>query len=136
MVMKIKELKERLKAKTSEELFGINEQPEQNCPKVDEGIGNWYYVKREIEYCCRQLKQCDTVEEAEKIGSDIDWKLESLDIVKEYEELRRQCEKLRAWGQGWKDIAKKLIEEKTDASGLLADRFYVLLEFQKRTKTF
>lgn len=40
--MKIKELKEKLEANTSEKLFGIDEQPEQNCPKVDKGIRAWY----------------------------------------------------------------------------------------------
>ena len=126
--MKIKEIKEKLEAKTSEELFGIDEQPKQNCPKVDKGIRAWYSVQRDIEYYCKNLRRCDTVDEAEKIGGDIDWAIGSLDIVEEYEELREQCEKIRAWGQGWKDIAKKLIEERSNVSDLLADKFYVLLE--------
>ena len=126
--MKIRELKQKLEAKTSEELFGIDEQPEQNCPKVDKGLKAWYSVQRDIEGYCKDLKRCDTVDEAEKIGGDIDWAICSLDIVEEYEELRKQCAKLRAWGQGWKDIAKKLIEERSDVSGLLADKFYILLE--------
>ena len=49
-------------------------------------------------------------------------------MVEEYEELRKQCEKIRAWGQGWKDLAKKLIEQQEDVSNLLADEFYVKLE--------
>lgn len=126
--MKIKELKDKLEAKTSEELFGIDEQPEQNCPKVDKGIKAWHSVQRDIEGYCKDLKRCDTVDEAENIGSDIDWAIGSLDVVEEYEELRKQCEKIRAWGQGWKDIAKKLIEERSDVSDLLADKFSVLLE--------
>lgn len=126
--MKIKELKEKLEANTSEKLFGIDEQPEQNCPKVDKGIKAWYSVQRDIEGYCKDLKRCDTVEEAEKIGSDIDWAIGSLDVVEEYEELRKQCEKIRAWGQGWKDLAKKLIEQQEDVSNLLADEFYVKLE--------
>ena len=68
------------------------------------------------------------IEEAEKIGGDIDWAIGSLDVVEEYEELRKQCEKIRAWGQGWKDLAKKLIEQQEDVSNLLADEFYVKLE--------
>ena len=119
--MKIKELKEKFKVNTSEKLFGIDEQPEQNCPKVDKGIRAWYSVQREIEGYCKDLKRCNTVEEAEKIGGDIDWAIGSLDVVEEYEELRKQCEKIRAWGQGWKDLAKKLIEQQEDVSDLLAD---------------
>lgn len=126
--MKIKELKEKLEANTSEKLFGIDEQPEQNCPKVDKGLKAWYSVQRDIEGYCKDLKRCDTVEEAEKIGGDIDWAIGSLDVVEEYEELRKQCEKIRAWGQGWKDLAKKLIEQQEDVSNLLADEFYVKLE--------
>jgi len=126
--MKIKELKQKFEAKTSEKLFGIDEQPEQNCPKVDKGIKVWYSVKCDIEGYCKDLKRCDTVDEAEKIGGDIDWAIGRLDIVEEYEELRKQCEKIRAWGQGWKDIAKKLIEERSDVSDLLADKFSVILE--------
>ena len=130
--MKIKELKDKLEAKTSEELFGIDEQPEQNCPKVDNGIKAWYSVQRDIEEYCKDLNRCDTVYEAEKIGGDIDWLIGSLDVVEEYEELRKQCEKIRAWGQGWKDIAKKLIEERSDVSNLLADKFFVLLEMERK----
>ena len=126
--MKIKELKEKLESNTSEKLFGIDEQPEQNCPKVDKGLKAWYSVQRDIEGYCKDLKRCDTVEEAEKIGGDIDWLIGSLDVVEEYEELRKQCEKIRAWGQGWKDLAKKLIEQQNDVSNLLADEFYVKLE--------
>ena len=121
--MKIKELKETLGVNTSEKLFGIDEQPEQNCPKVDKGIKDWYIVRRDMEGYWKDLKRCDTVEEAEKIGGDIDWAIGSLDVVEEYEELRNQCEKIRAWGQGWKDLAKKLIEQQEDASDLLADEF-------------
>ena len=58
----------------------------------------------------------------------IDQTIGGLDVVEEYEELRKQCEKLRAWGQGWKDLAKKLIEQQEDASNLLAAEFYVKLE--------
>lgn len=119
--MKIKELKEKLKASTSESLFGINEQPEQNCPKIDKGLNQWHYMRRDIESYCKDLKHCDTVEEAEKIGGDIDYSIGSLDITEEYEELRRQCENIRSWGQGWKDIAKKLIEERDDVSDLLSE---------------
>jgi hypothetical protein len=131
--MKIKELKEKLEANTSEKLFGIDEQPEQNCPKVDKGIKAWYSVQRDIEGYCKE-RRCDTVEEAEKIGGDIDWAIGSLDVVEEYEELRKQCEKIRAWGQGWKDLAKKLIEQQKDVSNLLADEFYVKLETETETK--
>ena len=34
----------------------------------------------------------------------------------------------RIWRQGWKDLAKKLIEQQEDVSNLLADEFYVKLE--------
>ena len=85
-------------------------------------------LKQFVSKYCKDLKRCDTVDEAENIGSDIDWAIGSLNVVEEYEELRKQCEKIRAWGQGWKDIAKKLIEERSDVSDLLADKFSVLLE--------
>ena len=53
--------------------------------------------------------------------------------MEEYEELRKQCEKIRAWGQGWKDLAKNLIEQQEDVSNLLADEFYVKLETESST---
>ena len=126
--MKIKELKEKLEVNTSEKLFGIDEQPELNCPKVDAGIKIWYNVKRDIEGYCKDLNICYTVEEAKDIGGTINWAVGSLDVEEEYEELRKQCERIRAWGQGWKDLAKKLIEQQEDVSNLLADEFYVKLE--------
>lgn len=126
--MKIKELKEMLGASTSEELFGVDEQPEANCPRVDRGLKVWYDVQRDIYGYCKDLKRCDTLDEAEKIGCNIDWAIGSLDVVEEYEELRRQCENIRTWGQGWKDLAKKLIEQREDVSDLLHDKFFTKLE--------
>lgn len=82
----------------------------------------WYSTKRDIEIYCKDLKRCDTLEEVEK--SDIDWAISNLDIIEEYEELRRQCEKIRSWGQEWKNLSKKLIKEKEDITNLLSDKYY------------
>ena len=132
--MKIKELKAKLEVSTSEKLFGIEEQPEQSCPKIDEGIRAWYSVQRDIEGYCKDLKRCDTVEEAETIGGDIDWAIGSLDIVEKYEELRKQCERIRTWGQGWKDLAKYLLERQENISNFLADEFYLKLNTESNAE--
>ena len=44
----------------------------------DRGLKAWYSFQRDIEGYCKDLKRCDTVEEAEKIGGDIDWAIGSL----------------------------------------------------------
>jgi hypothetical protein len=130
--MKIKELKQILDAKTSEELFGIDKQPEDTCPKIDRGLRDWGSVRRNIEGYCKDLKKCDSVDDAEKIGSDIDWEIGTLDIIAEYNELRNQCAWIRVWGQGWKDIAKKLIEERDNVDDLLSDKFFLLLTKEEK----
>ena len=126
--MGIEELKHILGADTSEKLFGFREQPEENCPKVDLGKKAWYSAKCDIGGYCTDLKRCDSIEQAENIGDDIEWIIERLDIDGEYEELREQCANIRAWGQEWKNIAKKLIEKQSDVSELLADEFFTKLE--------
>ena len=87
-----------------------------------------HLIFAEHEHNTLKRSTLSAISAAKKIGGDISWAIGSLDVVEEYEELRKQCEKIRAWGQGWKDLAKKLIEQQKDVSNLLADEFYVKLE--------
>lgn len=117
--MKIEAYKNKFNKSTSESLFGIIDQPENQCPLINNGLKIWYNTERDIKSLIRDLSRIDSIEEAEDIASDIDWSIGSLDIVKEYEELRSKCQQIRAWGEDWKSLAKKLIEERDNIDDLL-----------------
>lgn len=86
---------------SSENLYGIVEQPGPTCDligpihqeikKMKLQCRNWYNNKENAEYLA------DLVDNFEYLVDEIDAKLQ--DITK-------HVEKIRAWGQDWKDLAK------------------------------
>jgi hypothetical protein len=110
MPKNIELLKARLQIKTSEILFDINEQPEQQCPSINKMQANIKDGIKEIEYYTKSLRN---IEGSESIGSDIEGSLSYYFSDKhfELEELRSEIEKIRLWGEGWKNIAKSIIND-------------------------
>lgn len=106
---------------SSEKLLGITEQPDQQCPRVDEAIRDYDRMFREIKSICKDLSRVDG---AEEMASDIDWWNGNVDFVGALEDLRTQCMNIRDWGQQWKDLAKRLIS-KVGVDELLEDEFTV-----------
>lgn len=80
------ELKRSTK-KTTEEVFNLPPQPPEICSSIDEII---YEVRGLLE------------------------SPDEIRVVEALEDLRCQVVSLRAWGQGWKDLAKRLIQKETD----------------------
>lgn len=103
---KIDKLKDVRKAKTSENLFYLNEPVEHQCPKFDSVIKDINEA-----YKLTQLSRYDDTDSIDfyqdRLG-DIDWLLRSKED--EINELRAAIEDVRSWGQDWKDVAKSLIE--------------------------
>lgn len=101
-------LKKRLNVKTSEELFDIKTQPNQQCPFINKMQANMKDGCNEIERYCKDLR---SIEGAESLASDIDSSLSYYmsDKVFELEELRKEIENIRQWGQNWKDLAKLIL---------------------------
>lgn len=114
MFKNIELLKARLEVKTSEILFGINEQPELQCPSINKIQANIKDGIKEIEHYAKALRD---IEGGESIGSDIESSLTYYfsDKLFELEELRNKFEKMRSWGDDWKNLAKSIINnEKTE----------------------
>ena len=101
-------LKARLQIKTSEILFDINEQPEQQCPSINKMQAN---IKDGIKEIKHYSKALGNIEGAESIGSDIENSLSYYFSDKQFEleELRSEIKKIRLWGEGWKNLAKSII---------------------------
>lgn len=101
-------LKQKLEVDTSEKLFDIDKQPEQQCPTINKMQANVKDGCNEIESYCKDLR---SVEGAENLASDIESSLSYYmwDKIDELEKLRTEIENIRKWGQCWKDLAKSII---------------------------
>ena len=101
-------LKKRLEVDTSEKLFDIDKQPGQQCPTINKMQANVKDGCREIEIYCKDLR---SVEGAESLSSDIESSVSYYmsDKIDELEDLRKEIENIRQWGQGWKDLAKSIL---------------------------
>jgi len=101
-------LKQRLNVKTSEELFDIDKQPEQQCPTINKIQANLKDGCSEIEFYCKDLR---SVEGAESLASGIESSVSFYmsDKIDELESLRKEIESIRQWGQGWKDLVKSIL---------------------------
>lgn len=106
--MNIEQIKEKT-GLTSEQLFGITKQPEQQCPQIDEVIRGFKAMNQTVNGRCKDLYSLD-VDGVDSIARDIEWDVD-LDLEAQMEALRRQVEQLRSWGQGWKDTAKYVLEQ-------------------------
>ena len=123
---KIEKIKKGLNIKTSEDLFDITEQPVEQCPLINEVIGELVDNSKSVKDVWQNLRD---VEEAEPYLSDLDWagyNVRNLDS--KMEEIRTNIEKLRVWGEEWKGFAKQLVIEREDFFDFLASKYQTKLE--------
>jgi len=101
-------LKKRLEIDTSEKMFDIDKQPEQQCPTINKMQANIKDCCNEIESYCKDLRN---IEGAESLSSDIESSVSYYmwDKISELEDLRKEIENIRQWGQSWKDLAKSIL---------------------------
>lgn len=92
-----------------EEYLGIVEEPTYTCPNINSvisSINKAYNIAYDCEKECNNFKnQCNHQDDFE----DIRYQLFGLENI--LEQLRKDNENLRCWGQEWKDIAMKLLKE-------------------------
>ena len=105
----IEALKLRLDVKTSEELFDITEQPPNQCPNIDKIIRDLEDSCEQIQSIAKDIKRTDNIEDVPSLAGDIDWHSNHIDKSSELNELRKQIELLRGWGEEWKNLAKSLL---------------------------
>ena len=110
--MNIDEFKKLIKVDTSEAVFGISKQPEQQCPRVDEHLRLNERSIKDVEYNLKEIQRTTDSAIVESNASDAEWELTNLDATLALEELRTKCDDIRSWGQEWKDLAKQLLEER------------------------
>lgn len=88
---------------TSEQLFGIEEPPPYQCSNIDKVIKGL----RSAEKTASRNYSHSEEDELRSALSDIEhdlWNLES-----EVEDIRKECERIREWGQAWKEQCKAIV---------------------------
>ena len=85
---------------TSEERYGINEQPDATCGMIDA-------IKRDVVSAESLLDSCSDDSDQEFLAHQA-WKssMELYGVADRLEDLRDHVIKIRQWGQQWKDLAK------------------------------
>lgn len=88
---------------TNEERYGIMKQPEATCPMIDK---NLELIKR----CGQSLQGYKkfSLEEVEDAFFNISYELDKIDL----ENVRKNVEAIREWGEQWKRLALDSIFEK------------------------
>ena len=93
---------------TSEQIFDLSRQPDDNCPFIDSLIKD---INIDHNYLKRVIDDLE-IEKSEKGDlydySDID------NIVDGLENLRSRIEELREWGNQWKTLAKEMFDRLPD----------------------
>jgi len=89
----------------SEERLGIATPPPFQCLHIDKYIKSAQTIVERL----NQAKKTDDIDELHECCSDANW--EAVDIEAQYEDLRGVIEELRNWGNGWKELAKAIINE-------------------------
>lgn len=89
----------------SEEVFGIKQPVDYQCKTIDAYIEK---VNKALSYVS-DLDSVSSADDAKDLQFEIEYYLGDLDG--DLEEIRRTFEKLRDWGQEWKELAKTVIKE-------------------------
>ena len=97
-------------SKTTEALLKIPEVPDYMCPKIDKIITSLRSSIIDLEYASKEcFDKCYY-----SIKDSIESALWDLSVEPSLEELRKEIDLLRTWGETWKEIAKGYLEK--DAS--------------------
>jgi len=86
---------------TSEHIFGVSIQPPDTCPMINSIQSD---IKKAL-YALKGYERWEDIDELKSALEDIEYRLGSLDS--ELEDVRKNVEAIRAWGQEWKDICKQ-----------------------------
>lgn len=107
-VTKVDEAKQSYHPYTSEALLGLSEPPEHQCSNIDEVINRVKGALKNCDYSRDYIKDED-LSNAESYADDVYHELYDLDDA--VEKIRTEIENVRAWGQEWKDLAKKMLND-------------------------
>ncbi len=107
-ITKVDEAKESYHPYTSEALLGLPEPPAYQCDFITELVKKVEGIESEISRAHDYLRD-EKIEDAEHYTSSALWDVRN--VADEIESLRAQIEAVRAWGQEWKDLAKKMLND-------------------------
>lgn len=109
-VTKVDEAKQSYHPYTSEALLSLSEPPAYQCDNITDLVNKVKSIESEIDRAHDYLRD-EEYEDAEHHASSALWDIR--DVSNEIESLREQIELVRAWGQEWKDLAKKMLNDET-----------------------
>ena len=107
----VDDLKSKLDLDSSEELFGIEIEVPQQCPKINSFIDDIKVMRDHINRLSELIndnennsnriyieRECNIIKEYEKV------------LIESFEEVRDACQSLRTRGEGWKRLARNLFD--------------------------
>ena len=104
-------LKQKLNVKSSEKLFDITEQPSQQCLNIDNIILDLERTFKQIQSIVKDIKRTDNIDDILSLVDDIERYSNDIDKSNELNQLRKQIELVRGWGEEWKYFAKSLLNK-------------------------
>lgn len=131
---KIDLLKTIHNVKSTEVLFDITEQPDFQCSSIDKVISNILDLSKNIQSHAYDLKRASDLVETNSIAEDLDWDARNIDFHADLEKIRLECATLRDWGNEWKRLAKRLLNDREDMEEFLASEFYLTTQPNTNTK--
>lgn len=105
---KVDEAKQSYHPYTSEALLGLSEPPAYQCDNITDLVHKVTCIESEIDRAHDYIRD-EKYEDAEHHAHSALWDIK--DVANEIEELRAQIDAVRAWGQEWKDLAKKMLND-------------------------
>lgn len=107
--MTIEELKKENGGCRTEDIFGIHDPVEFQCPKFDDLYSDIKSMEKSVSNALRAIKNGDT-DDTEYNVDDLEWTINRLDD--KVRDIHANLEELREWGNEWKTLAKEALEGK------------------------
>ncbi|MEM4994961.1 hypothetical protein WKH56_20565 [Priestia sp. SB1] len=112
------QLKKDLEVKTTEELFLIPEPSEHQCSRIDKLVKKSRSIEKSSKFIAFDYNEneLESLQEGftEACNTLHDIQYEISDFEDELEAFRKAIEEAREWGEAWKKLCKRIIEENKD----------------------
>ena len=107
--MTIEELKKQYDGSRTEEIFGLHDPVEFQCPKFDDLYSDIKSMSNSVRGALRAIKN-DDIDYIESNVDDLEWTIDRLED--KVSDIHGNLEELRKWGDEWKSLAKEALEGK------------------------
>lgn len=113
--MNIYNIRKKLKANSSEELFGISKEPE-TLIDIDRLIGS---LENSIRWINKYLDKIEAADEDNifcSLISDLEYEVSNIESqISVLDDLKVHIEKMEEWGDEWRVFSEDLLEESDDS---------------------